>query len=87
MELSGRKEAKKVVIVITDGEIDDEASAVLKRFDKSDIILAGIGIGIIRESRRRFEEDFKINVILRDFDRLQEVLMDLARRIMVKNLH
>lgn len=87
VELSGRKEAKKVVIVITDGEIDDEASAVLKRFDKSDIILAGIGIGIIRESRRRFEEDFKINVILRDFDRLQEVLMDLARRIMVENLH
>lgn len=87
VELSGRKEAKKVVIVITDGEIDDEASAVLKRFDKSDIILAGIGIGIIRESRRRFEEDFKINVILHDFDRLQEVLMDLARRIMVENLH
>ena len=74
-------------MVVTDGELDKEAETTLRHFADSGITLVGIGVGISLCYRSKFRDNFAINVIIDDFEKLQETLMNLAKQLMLEAIH
>ncbi|WP_443743369.1 vWA domain-containing protein [Sutterella sp.] len=82
-ELSSRKEARKVIIVLTDGDIEGDAHVLIQRLRSSGLVVGGIGICLRGMGRDFFKESFPDYACLNNMDQLQQVLLDLSRKLIL----
>lgn len=86
VELSKRGESRKVIFVITDGQIAESAGYVLKKLQASGIEAVGIGIGLKYDAGDRMESLFPVWASLEDFSELQTCLLEIAKKLLLAGI-
>lgn len=84
VELSKRHEHRKIIIVVTDGCINENARTMLAKVAKSGMTLVGIGVGQHLASNF-FSEAFPISAVIKDFSELQNALMNISKQVLLYN--
>ncbi len=84
VELSKRHEHRKIIIVVTDGCINENARTMLAKVVKSGMTLVGIGVGQHLASNF-FSEAFPISAVIKDFSELQNALMNISKQVLLHN--
>lgn len=84
VELSKRHEHRKIIIVVTDGCINENARTMLAKVAKSGMTLVGIGVGQHLASKF-FSEAFPISAVIKDFSELQNALMNISKQVLLHN--
>lgn len=84
VELSKRHEHRKIIIVVTDGCINENARTMLAKVAKSGMTLVGIGVGQHLASNF-FSEAFPISAVIKDFSELQNALMNISKQVLLHN--
>ena len=83
--LSERPEKRKVVIVITDGQIMDDSGCVLQCMQRWGIEVAAIGIGLdSSDTEEYFRQAFPVYALLDDFPELPAAVMKLGTQLMTQ---
>lgn len=85
-ELSQRTEKKKVVLLITDGQLPRCSRTFLEMTRNRDCIVAGIFIDVDEQSMKSYAGYFDLVEGLTDCNSLGPVLMKISERILLSNL-
>lgn len=78
VELSSRREARKIVIVVTDGCVSDDANDFVRKLSASGIVMVGVGLGEVG-----VEEFFPHHVTINSSEELPSELLKIARKVLV----
>lgn len=82
-ELAARREKRKILIVITDGDVTEFDKSILKLLKDSGIVLVGLGVGHVNQN---FFNGLGIKAVIKGFSALPSTLMDLSKQVLLAGI-